>query len=265
MSFGWYRGGIAAVFLAVFAAAADAGGTCVEGDCSRGSGVFLYPDGSRYEGSFSGGRPDGAGSIICPDGSAFYGQWKDGFRSGRGVSILPDGSEFEGPFENGLPSGTGLFTASNGRVKRAYYDKGALVRSEPVNFEKTGPGIRYGSVLAMGARYTGWFKGRRAEGYVPHGRGKITWEDGCSYSGQWKDGKMHGRGLMSWEDGSSYAGQWEEGRRSGFGTYTWKSGSRYMGGWKDNRKNGPGIACYSDGSVQQGTFRDDTFLMPPGR
>ena len=42
---------------------------CLSGDCKNGSGVFAYPDGSKYEGQFLGGKSDGWGrneSIIVP-------------------------------------------------------------------------------------------------------------------------------------------------------------------------------------------------------
>lgn len=240
-------------------------GRCIEGLCADEKGVYLYDDGSRYEGGFSGGIRNGSGIMHYPDGSLFSGQWKEGRRSGMGLSLLADGAEFEGPFSDDRPSGTGLFTFSDGRVVRAHYAAGKLVRAEPVPFEKTRDGMRFGPVLAQGGSYTGWYRGRRAEGFIPHGRGRIKWNDGCAYSGQWVEGKMHGRGIMTWEDGSSYAGQWESGRRSGWGLYTWKSGSRYMGRWKDNRKDGPGAAFYADGTMQKGLFRDDRFLGLPAR
>ncbi len=233
---------------------------CVEGKCGDGTGVFVYDDGAVYSGGFSGGKRTGHGIMSFPDGSEFSGEWVDDSRQGKGLSLTPDGGRFDGTFREDVPDGPGIYTFSDGRMKRVRFEKGKMIRLEDVPFDKNMGSGRYGTVTARGGLYTGWHRGNRIDGFIPHGRGSIKWEDGCFYSGEWDNGKMHGRGIMKWEDGSSYTGQWVQGRRSGFGTYTWKSGSRYMGGWKDNRKEGPGIAGYADGRIQKGFFRNDVFI-----
>jgi hypothetical protein len=65
---------------------------------------------------------------------------------------------------------------------------------------------------------------------------------------------------MSWEDGSSYSGQWKNGKREGRGSYRWASGSRYTGEWMDNQKHGSGTMFCSDGRVLVGRFENDTFV-----
>ncbi len=249
-----------AMLILAFFVSSSAVSECPEGDCGNGRGVRQYADGGRYIGDFSGGLRHGSGTMTYPDGSAFSGEWNEDRRNGPGLSLGADGGEFSGNFIDDRPEGPGSFILSDGRVKKVFFKNGKLVTARWMDFEKTAGAARYGAVLALGGVYTGWYCGHRAEGYLPVGRGRIRWEDGCTYSGEWVNGKMHGRGAMTWEDGSSYVGQWVMGKRCGFGTYTWKSGSRYMGGWKDNQKDGPGVASYADGSVQRGYFRADRFL-----
>ncbi len=236
---------------------------CLSGNCRDGEGEAVYPDGSMYCGSFHNGIKNGMGSIHYPDGSVFSGGWANDMKNGEGRSLFSDGSEYKGLFKNGMPHGEGIFIASDGIVKKVRFNEGILISSSAIAFKKVEGFMRYGTVLALGGVYTGWYSGVRATGFIPERRGRIRWEHGSSYAGQWHNGKMHGRGAMRWPDGSSYVGEWNFGRRSGFGTYTWKTGSTYMGGWKDNRKHGPGIAVYADGKIQCGLFFEDTFLDTP--
>ena len=39
----------------------------------------------------------------------------------------------------------------------------------------------------------------------------MTWPDGNSYEGNWKDNDIHGRGKFIWDDFKSYDGEWING------------------------------------------------------
>ena len=43
------------------------------------------------------------------------------------------------------------------------------------------------------------------------GTGVNIENNGDTYNGQFKDDKMNGRGVLSWADGGSYDGEWKEG------------------------------------------------------
>ena len=43
------------------------------------------------------------------------------------------------------------------------------------------------------------------------GTGVNIENNGDTYNGQFKDDKMNGRGVLSWLDGDSYVGEWKEG------------------------------------------------------
>lgn len=99
------------------------------------------------------------------------------------------------------------------------------------------------------------YVGERNEEGKKHGRGLLTYSDGSSYDGEWKDGVMegqgtfcykngdvysgcfvnnkpHGRGLMMYKNENIYDGEWHDGMRTGDGTLTFANGSVYLGGWK---------------------------------
>ena len=45
----------------------------------------------------------------------------------------------------------------------------------------------------------------------------MEWENGITYSGDWKDGKYHGHGSKLYSLGGGYVGEWVDGRRQGKG------------------------------------------------
>ena len=61
----------------------------------------------------------------------------------------------------------------------------------------------------------------------------MAWDNGITYSGQWRGGKYHGQGSKLYSKGGGYVGEWREGRRQGWGV------SLYGGKWGYDRWEGP--------------------------
>jgi len=53
-------------------------GTCLEGNCQNGYGIFQWNDGSRFTGNFAVADPDGEGIYSDPDGNEFHVTYQDG-------------------------------------------------------------------------------------------------------------------------------------------------------------------------------------------
>jgi hypothetical protein len=49
----------------------------------------------------------------------------------------------------------------------------------------------------------------------------VNFQDGSTYEGEWRDGKMHGRGIYSWRNGHVFEGDWRNGKMHGRGIQTW--------------------------------------------
>eukprot|EP01084_Bolivina_argentea_P293783 505342_1 len=68
-----------------------------------------------------------------------------------------------------------------------------------------------------------------------NGHGKITYSNGSTYEGEWKDDKYHGN--EKWTDKTSYFGFVKNGKKHGHGKMVWKSGEWagdcYEGSWKN--------------------------------
>lgn len=108
-----------------------------------------------------------------------------------------------------------------------------------------------------GGAYTGEVK----DG-IPHGKGKIRWNDGTAYEGDWKDGKRTGKGVYIFVTGTTYAGDFKDGRFHGRGIYTWSNGDVYEGDFIDNKRTGSGRIEWKNGTVYEGGFIDG---KPHGR
>lgn len=74
---------------------------CVKGDCNNGIGVYIWKNGERYEGKFSGGKQNGSGTYYWPDNSKYVGEWKNARRHGKGVYFFPDSKRKSGIWRDG--------------------------------------------------------------------------------------------------------------------------------------------------------------------
>ncbi len=62
-------------------------------DCT---GVYTYPDGSRYVGEFRDNKRSGQGTLTFANGDKFVGQWSDGKENGQGTYTFSDGDKYVG-------------------------------------------------------------------------------------------------------------------------------------------------------------------------
>lgn len=197
---------------------------------------------------------------VFEDGSCYAGMLSAGKKEGFGIYLWSDGSEYRGVFRDGEPHGEGLYLYADGRRKRVTYDNGKLRKAYMVSNAVKIDGAGYGEYEFNG-HYSGWYRGNKLKGYLPHGRGTMRYQNGSVYTGQWENGKMHGNGTIVWEDGAVYSGQWVHGKRTGHGSYTWATGDRYVGQWKENQFNGPGTFYHGTGAVEKGVWMEKTAVM----
>ncbi|EDQ89851.1 uncharacterized protein MONBRDRAFT_25019 [Monosiga brevicollis MX1] len=118
--------------------------------------------------------------------------------------------------------------------------------------------------------------------------GQITFPNGDTYKGEWRDDQMHGKGCYtSREHGFVYEGDFMDGRQEGYGVYSifmsngklrkqylgnWEAGlqhgqgsfffndegtEKYEGEWREGNREGWGRMYYEDGSIYEGEWLDD--------
>lgn len=103
-----------------------------------------------------------------------------------------------------------------------------------------------------GNTFTGQFKAGLREG-----TGEETTPDGDGYLGQWLRDMKHGKGRMVLANGDLYAGDFFENKAQGNGIYVRGFGKdviRYTGEFKAGEQNGYGVETYPGGACYKGDF-----------
>ena len=87
----------------------------------------------------------------------------------------------------------------------------------------------------------------------------MTYNDGSSYSGEWKEGRRHGIGVLKYADGSEHKGQWLYDLRFGLGQFTDNDGKIVRGTWQNDRLNG--IAKLVENMIEEDVMYKDDLLI----
>lgn len=106
---------------------------------------------------------------------------------------------------------------------------------------------------------------------VKQGLGKMTFPNGDTYHGEWKQDKMHGDGSYMYVNGDIFSGKFDNGIRVGKGTYEFAADkSLLVGNWADNVIT-DGKWVFKDGGSYIGRFESGKpigncmFKFPSGR
>lgn len=104
--------------------------------------------------------------------------------------------------------------------------------------------------------YTGTFL--VTEG-LPHGTGKLNYDSGRVYSGDWIAGQWNGKGKLLNPNGDTYEGEFVFDARHGKGVYKWDNGDVYTGMFREDKRHGQGKFAFHNGNVYEGEFCDGMF------
>jgi hypothetical protein len=92
---------------------------------------------------------------------------------------------------------------------------------------------------------------------IPNGNGKIIYENGDTYMGEWKNGYSHGRGQSSCKN-FVYKGDWKFSKMSGKGVIKYENGDVYKGDFKNDLYNGEGSYIWKEnGNEYFGEFKNN--------
>lgn len=94
---------------------------------------------------------------------------------------------------------------------------------------------------------------------LPHGKGKMKYESGRIYDGDWICGQWHGRGKLLNPNGDMYTGEFFFDSRHGQGNYKWDNGDIYEGSFVSDKRHGKGKFSFHNGNVYEGEFCDGMF------
>ena len=94
---------------------------------------------------------------------------------------------------------------------------------------------------------------------LPDGPGKMDYESGRIYEGEWKIGQWHGRGKLLNPNGDIYTGEFYLDARHGQGVYQWDNGDVYTGSFLSDKRHGAGHFSFHNGNWYKGEFCDGMF------
>lgn len=93
----------------------------------HGSGVYRWPDGTKYTGQWSRDTEHGLGEICYSNGDKYRGEWQQGLFHGSGIYVWKDGTSYEGQWEDNLEHGFGIKTYKDGTIQKGFWTCGELV------------------------------------------------------------------------------------------------------------------------------------------
>lgn len=268
---------------------------CISGNCSNGTGTYLYPSGAKYIGQFKDGEIQGIGVCYYTDGSKYQGQWVHRYPEGRGTKILADGKEWTGAWVKGQP------VDEEGNIIEDLFaeeelDDGTDIQSGCITGNcDDGEGI---FAYADGSRYEGQFLSSKPDGWgtffylngekfigtflggYKNGKGTYYHVDESQTIGEWKDGEYignpqieygrvgcvsgdcdNGRGIYIYKDGAAkYSGTFKNSLPDGDGVVYYANGERYSGLWAAGSFDGEGTLFMKDGTEVTGIWEQGTYM-----
>ena len=184
-------------------------GTCIEGDCINGHGVYVLFTGVKFSGTFKDGKPISRDKIY-PKKTYIIGSCTEGnCTNGHGTYVFSDGSKYVGDFKDGLAHGKGSKSWMVGIKYSGDFDHGVATQEES---------------FTVPAKQ-GLSKKTCLEGNCIDGQGTLTYPNDTKYVGAFKSGQPSGQGIYLWRDGEALRGDFE----NGFlikGEYIFQDGSR---------------------------------------
>jgi hypothetical protein len=210
----------------------------------NGLGILIFPNGTKYVGSWVNGKRDGQGTQTYPNegtktyptGSKYLGEWKDGKMNGQGTYTNSYGDKYVGEYKDGERIGQGTLTWTNGDKYVGSWKNG----------NRNGQGTT--TIYESGNKYVGEYKDNQkwnGTGYDKNGNIQVKFVNGkeigieiqkpnkdiynystkdvdsiikkyfptkkSKYQGDLENGVPHGKGEFTWSDGSKEIGEYKDG------------------------------------------------------
>ena len=180
-------------------------GQMIDGQ-QHGQGTHTLTSGDVYQGMLENGLCHGHGQFTWKTGAVYMGDFVAGFRMGQGEYRNSKGDVYVGEVAWDSLHGQGTYTYKDGQYYAGGYHDGKRHGHGTFSYihhnGRSTASDRHGTYRM----YVGqWIKTNR------HGRGKMTYTNGDTYDGGWRDGNMFGAGTMTFADAGKHRqhGIWE--------------------------------------------------------
>ena len=234
-----------------------------------GKGKITYQSGAVYEGDFVNNKYEGQGTYTWDDGDEYVGQWKDGERNGKGTFTQADGTVEIAMFENGAATGDGVQWSPDRKTAWKLIDgekKLEMLPEEAKEFsmETFGEPIPAVKAPTNAPKKVDDSNVKEMPGLFARMWNKYDADGNLMYkdNGDWgswtgeldSNGKRTGKGKMTYDAGATYEGDFVNDKYEGYGTYTWDDKDVYEGEWKDGERHGKGVFRSGDGVVEYSMY-----------
>ena len=173
--------------------------------------------------------------VRLPDGAVYDGETRDNLFHGEGTLTWPDGRYYEGAFREGRLHGHGKLVDRRGCVQEGQFVDGVLHGQGQFTCDEA------------------TWQGRFEQGELVEG--SVSYTEGGSYQGEFRDLAPHGQGLWVTEAGQHYEGRFENGELVE-GRYRDEEGYQYEGQFRYFSFHGQGTLTRPDGVVIRGEFEN---------
>ena len=173
--------------------------------------------------------------VRLPDGAVYDGETRDDLFHGEGTLTWPDGRYYEGAFREGRLHGHGKLVDRRGCVQEGQFVDGVLHGQGQFTCDEA------------------TWQGRFEQGELVEG--SVSYTEGGSYQGEFRDLAPHGQGLWVTEAGQHYEGRFENGELVE-GRYRDEEGYQYEGQFRYFSFHGQGTLTRPDGVVIRGEFEN---------
>lgn len=150
-------------------------GTKEEGQFFEGNfkkGVRKFANGNRYEGEFVNDQLEGEGSLITQSGIQRRGHFEKGLLNGKGVEVTPAGSRYDGNWVNGDATGYGVLY-KDGVTFEGHFEDGQYVGK--LNWPKIRVAAQSGDVNAQTDLCNGYVVGWELSGLTKNHDESLRW------------------------------------------------------------------------------------------
>lgn len=261
------------------------------------SGVYVWPNGHRFEGEWLSGRRHGLG-VEYRGKWTYQGEWEEGFKARYGVQKSQSGARYEGSWTSGLQEGYGIeiyadggyyygqwktgmrsgYAIRSGEVKResstTRHYKRCISRQTTVdNFKSNGvlPNSSHNIRAIPSHKKT---PSQTSDIQSPSPRspsdpenasqtGSMNSTVGSGSAQSYTVETVDSNGQIERAANrliETYKGEWKNDKRHGLGIIEDTDGFSYIGEWNENMRHGLGVAFFPDGTKLEGEWKDDELV-----
>ena len=209
---------------------------CVSGDCANGWGKYQYDNG-YYDGFWLDSKRHGYGLYNWSEAGKYIGSWTNDKMEGYGVYIAENNDNIIGYYKEGELNGLGI-TVTGDNWKQGEFNNGNLTVAYDFVTNSVDTGCTAGDCYGKYGRYK-WDNGDSFTGFFKNGKmhmGTYKFANGDKYSGMFNNNnQFHGMGRFFFNTGEYYGGNWSNGSYQGRGYYHDKDLVQQIGEWSSGQ------------------------------